>query len=133
MMPSNANEIDFFVSYIISYLRSGFYNRKIEIDFKRLRILRDVDLSAETRLLHDLGMYGLVAEDFLEDMHSKYPFDYSGFVFDDYFPWEFSNRFSGFLFVLNHFIPTRVNSVKHFYKPMTVMHIAKALQSGILK
>jgi hypothetical protein len=71
MMPSHANEFDPFISYIIDYLRSGYYHRKIKIDFKHCRILNYVALSAETCLLHDLGIYGDEAEEFLEDMHEN--------------------------------------------------------------
>ena len=132
-MHSSVNEYEIIESYIINYLRNGYYNRKINYKLNNFQIWNYVDLTSETRLLHDLGIFGDEAEEVLEDMHKKYPFEYSEFVFDDYFPSEFSNNFSGIFSIFNHIVPTRVKLVKNFYKPMTIAYLAKSLQSGVLK
>jgi Protein of unknown function (DUF1493) len=52
-----------------------------------------------TRLFHDLDIYGEVAETCVETLASKYGVDLKGFVFEKYFPEEFSSgsAFKSFL------------------------------------
>lgn len=132
-MPSNANDVGYFVNFIFEYLQSGSYNVKIRINLSKFQFRERIELSEGTRIFHDLGIFGDEADEFLEDMHEKFPFDYSDFVFEDYFPSEFANNYRGLFSIFNRIVPTRVSAVKHLYKPMTVIHLARALQSGVLK
>jgi hypothetical protein len=42
----------------------------------------------ETRLWHDLGYYGDIAEDFLNDLELQHQVDWTGLEFEKYFPIE---------------------------------------------
>lgn len=45
-----------------------------------------------TRLYHDLGIYGEIAEDYLDVLSKQYHVDLSNFVFEQYFPPEFAGN-----------------------------------------
>lgn len=46
----------------------------------------------ETRLYHDLGVYGEVAEDYLDVLVNQYHVNLSNFIFERYFPPEFPGK-----------------------------------------
>lgn len=45
----------------------------------------EATIRAETRLLHDLGLWGDDAEELLADLGRHFNIDWSGFEFDGYF------------------------------------------------
>jgi hypothetical protein len=55
--------------------------------------------SMETRLYHDLGFYGDIAESYMEVLIEHFEVDMSDFQFERYFPSEFPNssKISNFL------------------------------------
>jgi hypothetical protein len=46
----------------------------------------------DTRLFHDLGIYGEAAEDYMDVLVSQYNVDMTDFDFDRYFPPEFAGK-----------------------------------------
>jgi hypothetical protein len=48
--------------------------------------------TSDTCLFHDLGMYGDIAEAYLELLRDRYGVSMDGFDFDAYFPQEFAGR-----------------------------------------
>lgn len=48
--------------------------------------------SFDTRLYHDLNIYGDIAESYIELLRDKYDVDVSAFNFDSYFPQEFTGH-----------------------------------------
>lgn len=51
-----------------------------------------IKCNMDTRLYQDLGVYGDVAESYVEVLSNHYGVDMSGFEFDDFFPPEFDGR-----------------------------------------
>lgn len=47
---------------------------------------------SETRMYHDLGIYGDIAEAYIDVLGSKYSVDLAGFEFDKFFPPEVLGR-----------------------------------------
>jgi hypothetical protein len=45
-----------------------------------------------TRIFHDLGIYGEIAEDHMVTLANDFGVDLSAFVFEDYFPNEFAGQ-----------------------------------------
>ncbi|MDO9459926.1 MAG: DUF1493 family protein [Alphaproteobacteria bacterium] len=48
--------------------------------------------SGRTRMYHDLGLYGDIAEAYMEVLVDRYHVDLSGFEFDKFFPPEFAGK-----------------------------------------
>jgi hypothetical protein len=48
--------------------------------------------SGNTRMYHDLGLYGDIAEAYMEVLADHYHVDLSGFEFDKFFPPEFAGK-----------------------------------------
>lgn len=83
-----------------------------------------------TRLYHDLGVYGDVAEGCIEVLCDRCHVDISGFEFDEYFPREFIGE--------NSFIRTLFWAVPFFgrearrhgkYSTLTMMMIESAIRA----
>lgn len=86
--------------------------------------------SSNTRLYHDLGIYGEIAEGFIGVLINNYRVDMSGFEFDKFFPPEFpgGNSFSRiFLWI----IPLASSFVRwrSAYAPITLGMIDRVIQS----
>lgn len=48
--------------------------------------------NGNTRMYHDLGLYGDIAEAYMEELADHYHVDLSGFEFDKFFPPEFAGK-----------------------------------------
>ncbi len=53
---------------------------------------KEEDITLETRVGEDLGIVGDDADELLSDFRDEYAVDFSGFVFEDYFPFEVSTE-----------------------------------------
>jgi hypothetical protein len=53
---------------------------------------RIAQCSGNTRMYHDLGLYGDIAETCMEVLADHYHVDLTGFEFDSYFPPEFAGK-----------------------------------------
>jgi len=51
-------------------------------------MLRDRDISSQTRIYHDLWLFGDAAEDFLLDYSKEFNVSFEGFEFKKYFLYE---------------------------------------------
>ncbi|MGZ3974333.1 MAG: DUF1493 family protein [Flavisolibacter sp.] len=82
-----------------------------------------------TRLYHDLGIYGEVAEDYLEVLANQYHVDLSNFVFERYFPPEFpgKSKISRFLIWFFPYIRNFFGSKEEQYLPITLRMIGQAI------
>jgi Protein of unknown function (DUF1493) len=60
------------------------YLRRCGLSRRRL-----AQCTGNTRMYHDLGLYGDIAESYMEELASHYKVDLDGFEFDRYFPPEF--------------------------------------------
>jgi hypothetical protein len=92
---------------------------------------RTIDRSQlETRLYHDLGIYGDIAEGYMEILTDLYQVDLSNFVFDSYFPPEFPQRagLSGFFIIYIPFVGAWMRR-KIVYLPLTLAMIGCAIQA----
>lgn len=86
----------------------------------------------DTRLYHDLFIYGDIAESYIEVMAEDFNVDVSNFDFHAYFPVEFpgKTRVSGFLIALCPFwLRRRYLHPGENYKPLTLRMIQTALDS----
>ena len=85
----------------------------------------------ETRLYQDLGIYGDIAESYMEVLADSFNVDLSGFLFDKYFPLEFSGD-SSFTRFLTTYIPWGkwIYHKNHSYNPMTLEMILNAIKCG---
>jgi hypothetical protein len=101
------------------------------IDYLRSVGFRDAEIAEfrpETRIYHDIGAYGDIAESYIEELRNKFNVDISEFIFEEYFPKEFegkNNITSALIFFfppISYFI-RRINS----YKPMTLAMIQNAI------
>ncbi len=91
-------------------------------------------LHGDTSLYHDLGVYGDIAEGYLDLLVDNYGVDVSTFDFHKYFPEEFSGEktFKIHLFTIIPFLRERYNN-KKIFKPLTLGMIALAIQTGSLE
>lgn len=106
---------------LVRYLRAcGLSTRKIS------------RLTMDSRLYHDLGIYGDEAEGCMEALQTEFGVDMSGFDFSDYFPPEFPGR-NGLTATLIAFLPLSVRRrfvhANCTYKPFTLVMLQDALQA----
>lgn len=83
-----------------------------------------------TRMYHDMGLYGDVAEAYMEALAERYNIDMSGFEFKRYFPPEFvgKNTFSRTLLWLMPFAGA-VARQRREYEPLTLEMIERVLRA----
>ncbi len=85
--------------------------------------------SMETKLYHDLGFYGDIAESYMEVLAGHFEVDMSEFKFERYFPLEFPNGS-----VISGFLITYVPFFRYFfvrpsaYLPLTLSKIYHAIE-----
>ncbi|QYF94621.1 DUF1493 family protein [Massilia sp. PAMC28688] len=84
----------------------------------------------ETRLYHDLDIYGEIAEDYLEVLSEKFGVDLSGFHFDDFFPQEWPQGNSWAESLLLKVFPgiERLYRKPKLYAPITMRMLNTALE-----
>lgn len=86
----------------------------------------EIDIfTRDTRLYHDLGLYGDEAEDYLEDLHKNYNVDFSTFNFLEYFPPEWPIADNQWQFILYLFWHPKINPDD--YKPFTLGMLEQAM------
>ena len=84
----------------------------------------------ETRLFHDLGLYGDIAEAYMEELVTAYGVDLKDFRFEKYFPAEFAGNSA-----LSKFLITYIPFFRHIlidplkYEPITLEMIHKSIKS----
>lgn len=83
-----------------------------------------------TRLWHDLGEHGEMAEDTLTDFCAEFSVDYSEFDFDRYFPPEYvgPNQLVGVLASLVPFLEHFIR-IRGVYAPFTLGMLDDAIKS----
>jgi hypothetical protein len=86
--------------------------------------------SRETRMYHDLGLYGDIAEAYMEELVDHYHVDLSGFEFDKFFPPEFAgkNRLIGGLLSIVPFA-NYVARQRDEYLPLTLRMIERVMRT----
>lgn len=85
----------------------------------------------DTRVYHDLGAYGDIAEGWMETLESDYGVDLNGFDFNAHFPLEFGGR-NGLERVLLWLLPFAgaVACSRQTYAPVTLHMIDAAIRCG---
>lgn len=86
--------------------------------------------SGKTRMYHDLGLYGDIAEAYIEALAEHYRVDLSSFEFEKFFPPEFSgkNAFTGaFLSVIP--FAGYIARQRSEWLPLTLERIERAIRS----
>lgn len=83
-----------------------------------------------TRMYHDLGLYGDIAEAYMEELATHYHVDLSAFEFDKFFPPEFAggNAVLGALLSLFPFVGYMSRQRKQ-YSPLTLRMIETAMHA----
>jgi hypothetical protein len=83
-----------------------------------------------TRMYHDLGLYGDIAEAYMEVLADHYHVDLSGFEFDKFFPPEFAGK-NSFLAMLLSIIPFAgyVARQRDEWLPLTLERVDQAIHS----
>lgn len=73
----------------------------------------------DTRLYHDLNIYGDIAETFVEVLESDYSVDLTNFVFDRYFPKEYigDTTLQAFIYQIVPFLGKRKRNARN-YEPI---------------
>jgi len=86
--------------------------------------------NGSTRMYHDLGLYGDIAEAYLGVLANCYHVDMSGFEFEKYFPLEFAGR-NKLSRVLLWFVPfaARVARRRGEYVPLTLDMIDRTIRA----
>jgi hypothetical protein len=105
---------------VYAYLKElGYPERKI------------ANWSMETRMYHDLGLYGDSAIEDVGFLAARFCVDMSNFVFDDYFPPEFEGRnwLEAVIFSSIPFLH-RVLRRRKTYRPLTLRMIDEAMKVG---
>jgi hypothetical protein len=84
-----------------------------------------------TRLYHDLGFYGEIADNCIAVLVNHYRVDMSGFVFEDFFPPEFpgSTPLTIVLLWLTPFA-SWIFRCRQNYSPLTLEAIEKVISAG---
>lgn len=86
--------------------------------------------SLDTRLYHDLNIYGDVAESYIELLSEKYGVDTSCFKFDEYFPAEFIGQTNLQRVVFWLFPFLRKNHIDNYkYLPFTFRKLKDVIDS----
>jgi len=78
---------------------------------------RDISQSViDTRLYHDLNVYGDIAETCVDMLESEYSVDLTGFVFDRYFPEEYigDTALQAFIYQVVPFLGKRKRNARNF-------------------
>lgn len=104
---------------IIDYLRScGISDRVIN------------ECTPDTRMWHDLGLYGDIAESCMSLLAEKYGVNLGGFLFDRFFPQEFVGRgaFTRTIFWLFPFVGSIQRKCEQ-HSPLTLHMINEAMLS----
>ena len=92
-------------------------------------------ISTQTRLYHDLGIYGDIAEIYMETLEEDFSVDMSEFDFYEYFPPEFAGKtiFESYILsvipVLRWYLEKRQNK----YIPITLEMIETSMEQGFWK
>ena len=91
------------------------------------KTIKSSDLN--TRLFHDLGLYGDIAIWFMEDLEKQV--DMSRFYFERYFPPEFYGQgiWTRLFFGFCPFV-SLVRRKREFYVPVTLRMVMKSLEKG---
>jgi hypothetical protein len=86
--------------------------------------------NGQTRMYHDLGLYGDIAEACMEELSRHYQVDLSGFEFDKFFPPEFAGK-NGFLGALLSILPFAgyVARQRNEYLPLTLRMMDKVMHA----
>jgi hypothetical protein len=85
----------------------------------------------ETKLFHDLGLYGEIAEAYLETLVSVYGVDMQDFRFEKYFPAEFAGDTALTKFLITYLPFGRrifIDPLK--YTPITLGEIYHSIECG---
>ena len=105
------------------YLRKcGYAKKKVE------------NFSDDTRLYHDLGVYGDVAESHMELLAEAFGVDMTGFEFDEYFPQEFPGKTlmsSIALSVIPGLRAYHLHKEKSEHTPVTLKMIDTFVEQGV--
>jgi hypothetical protein len=101
------------------------YLRNCGLSEKRIANCR-----ADTRLYHDLRVYGDIAEACLEMLRDEYQVDFRGFKFEEYFPPEFmgNNVFTSLFYSMVPFASYYARKRRE-YSPFTLNMIESLMQS----
>ncbi len=86
--------------------------------------------SGSTRMYHDLGLYGDVAEAYMEALADQYHVDLSGFEFEKFFPSEFPGK-NMLTRTFLWFVPFARSVVRKRceYEPLTLEMIDRVLRT----
>ncbi len=86
--------------------------------------------SGSTRMYHDLGIYGDIAEAYMEVLAECYHVDLSGFEFEKFFPHEFS-RGNALTRALLWILPFagKAARLRNEYLPLTLERIDRVIRS----
>lgn len=86
--------------------------------------------SGSTRIYHDLGIYGDIAEAYMEVLAGRYHVDLSGFEFEKFFPHEFAGE-SALTRALLWILPFAGKAARqrNEYLPLTLERIDRAIRS----
>lgn len=86
--------------------------------------------SSDTRMYHDLGLYGDIAEAYMEVLAERYHVDLNGFEFEKFFPREFAGK-SALTRALLWILPFASKAVRQRdeYLPITLEKIDRAIRS----
>jgi Protein of unknown function (DUF1493) len=86
--------------------------------------------SGSTRMYHDLGLYGDIAEAYMEVLSEHYRIDLSGFEFEKFFPPEFAGK-NALTRALLWIVPFAGNAARQRaeWSPLTLERIDRAIRS----
>jgi hypothetical protein len=93
---------------------------------------RHIDgLRMDSRLFHDLGLYGDSAEEDMEILQTKFGVDMASFKFGDYFPSQFEGR-TKLETIIFYFIPLLAwwRRRRTSYVPLTLQMIERSMRAG---
>lgn len=117
------------------------------LEFLRVARFSDKEIATftyDTRLFHDLNLFGDTAEDIFEILHEVFNVELTSFIFDEYFPVEFSedvaciDNLGIFLFfrldliLKNVFkkLTRKVDEIHDKYKPITLHMVEESIKKG---
>ena len=91
------------------------------------------NLTAGTKLYHDMNIYGDIAEAYMEVLEGEFSVDMSEFYFEQYFPSEFYNgtMFMAFIFSVAPVLRWRVEESKNHYIPVTLEMIDESIERRV--
>ncbi len=86
------------------------------------------DKNMNSLMYHDLGIYGEIAEGYIDLLAEEYEVDVEKFNFEEYFPGEFygKNLVHKYFFLI---FPSFRKDFKLTYKPFPVHKISEAIKS----